>query len=107
MSLYFFLYLQEKIYDSLWVISITRGYYRKESAALDPQANTESLKPQIYLKTKYKIISIWLTIHLHVPIRATKRGEGGIGRISLGSTLIGPQLESESLKLSRFFKLVR
>jgi hypothetical protein len=42
MSLYFFLYLQEKIYDSLWVISITRGYYRKESAALDPQANTET-----------------------------------------------------------------
>ena len=34
------------------------------------------LKPQIYLKTKYKIIFIWLTIHLHVPIRATKRGEG-------------------------------
>jgi hypothetical protein len=34
-------------------------------------------------------------------------GGGGIGRIALGSTLIGPQLESESLKLSRFFKLVR
>ena len=37
------------------------------------------LKRQIYLKTKYKIIFIWLKIHLHIPIRATKRG-GGIAR---------------------------
>jgi hypothetical protein len=44
------------------------------------------LKCQIYLKTKCKIIFISLKIHLHVPVRAA---------------------ESESLKLGRFFKLVR
>jgi hypothetical protein len=38
-----------------------------------------------------------------VAIRAAEGG-GGLPRVP---TLIGPQLESESLKLSRFFKLVR
>jgi hypothetical protein len=34
-------------------------------------------------------------------------GQGGGGKLPRAPTLIGPQLESESLKLSRFFKLVR
>jgi hypothetical protein len=34
------------------------------------------------------------------------RREGGMGKLPRAPTLIGPQLESESLKLSRFFKLV-
>ena len=36
-----------------------------------------------------------------------ERGGGRGEQISPGPTLIGPQLESESLKFSRFFKLVR
>jgi hypothetical protein len=39
------------------------------------------------------------------PPRGGGGGEGG--QIAPGPTLIEPQLESESLKLSRFFKLVR
>jgi hypothetical protein len=38
--------------------------------------------------------------------RAAVRGPGG-GGLPRAPTLIGPQLESKSLKLSRFFKLVR
>jgi hypothetical protein len=36
-----------------------------------------------------------------------QEGGGGGGELPRVPTLIGPQLESESLKLSRFFKLVR
>ena len=39
--------------------------------------------------------------------RAAKRGSGEGGKLPRALTLIGPQLESKSLKLSRFFKLVR
>ena len=49
-------------------------------------------------------------VHIHISVSGRRR-EGGGGaegsKFPPGPTLIGPQLESESLKFSRFFKLVR
>jgi hypothetical protein len=53
-----------------------------------------------------KIIIRYLEIYVYIQDRAAEREGGGRANCP-GPTLIGPQLESESLKLSRFFKLVR
>jgi hypothetical protein len=62
----------------------------------------------MYLKTKCKILFIWLKIvYIHMYLSGPLRAEGWGRKLPWAPTLIGPQLESKSLKLSRFFKLVR
>jgi hypothetical protein len=58
-----------------------------------------------YRRRLFSRLQIEINRKLHITDRAAERGQGG-GNCP-GPTLIGPQLQSESLKLSRFFKLVR
>jgi hypothetical protein len=64
------------------------------------------------LKIKIHVLCVYVMvckIHVTRPLsgRFSLAGPPRGGELRLAPTLIGPQLESESLKLSNFFKLVR
>jgi hypothetical protein len=64
---------------------ITRGYYHKESAAL---IHRRILKCQIYLKTKCKILFIWLKIvYIYMYPSGPPGWGGGRGQIAPGPHL--------------------
>ena len=55
----------------------------------------------------FSLYSIALFKKLDNQTQGLREGGGGGGELPRAPTLIGPQLESEGLKLSRFFKLIR